>query len=74
MSRDGCLSINVFESLQEPSVFAVYSEWADEGSFELHATLLHTAGFLAAAETLLTHPVQGLRLRHIGGGAGSGRM
>ena len=69
----GCLSIDVFESLRDPFVFAVHSEWADEASFELHATLPHTARFLAAAETLLTHPVQGLRLRHIGGGAGAGR-
>jgi quinol monooxygenase YgiN len=33
----GCLSIDVFESLREPSVFAIHSEWADEASFELHA-------------------------------------
>jgi len=69
----GCLSIEAFESLREPLVFAVYSEWVDEAAFELHATLPHTVRFLAAAETLLTHPVQGLRLRHIGGGAGAGR-
>ena len=69
----GCLSIEVFESLREPSVFAIHSEWADEASFELHATLPHTVRFLAAAETLLTHPVQGLRWRHIDGGAGAGR-
>jgi len=70
----GCLSIEVFESLREPSVFVVHSEWVDEASFELHATLPHTVRFLAAAETLLTHPVQGLRLCHIGGGAGAGRV
>ena len=69
----GCLSIDVFESLREPFVFAIHSEWADEASFELHATLPHTLRFLVAAETLLPHPVQGLRLRHIGGGAGAGR-
>lgn len=69
----GCLSVEVFESVREPFVFAIHSEWADEASFELHATLPHTVRFLAAAETLLTHPVQGLRLRHIGGGAGAGR-
>src|SRR5258705_7381949 len=66
----GCLSIHVFESLREPFVFAIYSEWADEAAFELHATLPHTVGFLAAAEKLLTHAVQGLRLRHIGGDTG----
>jgi quinol monooxygenase YgiN len=69
----GCLSINVFESLREPFVFAIHSEWADEASFELHTTLSHTVRFLAAAETLLTHPVQGIRLRHIGGGPGTHR-
>ena len=68
----GCLSVHIFESLQEPFVFAIHSEWADEAAFEFHATLPHTARFLAAAETLLTHAVQGLRLRHIGGGAGRG--
>ena len=69
----GCLRLDVFESLREPFVFAVYSEWVDEASFELHATLPHTLRFLAAAETLLPHPVQALRLRQIGGGAGAGR-
>ena len=69
----GCLRIDVFESVREPLVFAVHSEWLDEASFELHATLPHTLRFLAAAETLLPHPVQGLRLHQIGGGAGAGR-
>jgi quinol monooxygenase YgiN len=57
----------------EPSVFVVHSEWVDEAAFELHATLPHAMRFLAAAETLLTHPVQGHRLRHIAGDAGAGR-
>ena len=70
----GCLSIELFESLREPFVVAVHSEWVDETAVELHAALPHTARFLAAAEMLLTHPVQGLRLRHIGGGAGAGRL
>ena len=72
-AEPGCLSIEVFESLREPPVFAVHSEWIDEAAFECHANLPHTVRFLAAAETLLTHPVQGLRLRHIAGGAGAGR-
>jgi quinol monooxygenase YgiN len=66
----GCLSIHIFESLREPIEFAIHSEWVDEAAFELHTTLPHTVRFLAAAESMLTHPVQGLRLRHIGGGAG----
>lgn len=66
------MGIHIFESLREPFVFAIHSEWVDEAAFDLHATLPHTVR-LAAAETLLTHAVQGLRLRHIGGGAGAAR-
>ena len=68
----GCLAIQVFESLRQPFVFAIHSEWADEAAFELHAQLPHTVRFLGAAKELLTHPVQGLRSREIGGGAGAG--
>jgi quinol monooxygenase YgiN len=62
----------VFESLREPFLFAIHSEWADEAAFEGHAQLPHTVRFLATAEKLLTHPVHALRSREIGGGAGSG--
>jgi quinol monooxygenase YgiN len=66
----GCLNIHLFESLRKPIEFAINSEWVDEAAFELHTTLPHTVRFLAAADSMLTRPVQGLRLRHIGGGAG----
>ncbi len=68
----GCANIYVFESLREPFTFAIHSEWADEAAFELHAKMPYTVQFLQAAEKLLTHPVQGLRARQIGGGPGAG--
>jgi len=68
----GCLAVRVFESLREPFVFTIHSEWVDEAAFELHAQLPHTVRFLGAAKELLTHPVQGLRSREIGGGARTG--
>jgi quinol monooxygenase YgiN len=68
----GCLGIHAFESLGEPFVFAIHSEWVDEAAFDLHAQLPHTVRFLAAAEELLTHKVQGLRSRQIAGGKGAG--
>ena len=71
-AETGCLAIHVFESLREPYAFAIHSEWIDEAAFELHAQLPHTVRFLAAAKELLTHPVQGLRARGIGGGPGAG--
>jgi len=54
-----------FQSLREPTVFCIHSEWVDEAAFDLHAQLPHTIRFLHAAETLLTHPIQGLRSREI---------
>jgi quinol monooxygenase YgiN len=68
----GCLAIHVFESLREPFVFAIHSQWVDEAAFEFHAQLPHTVRFLGAAKVLLSHPVQGLRTREIRGGAGAG--
>ena len=65
-TETGCIAIRAFESVREPLVFAVYSEWVDEAAFELHAQFPHTVEFLAAAEKLLTHPVHGLRSREIG--------
>lgn len=70
-AEPGCLRIDVFESVREPFVFAIHSEWTDEAAFELHASLPHTVRFLNASESLLTDPVSGLRLRHIGGGEGT---
>jgi quinol monooxygenase YgiN len=71
-AEQGCLAIRIYESLREPSLFAIHSEWADEAAFDLHARLPHTVRFLGAAKELLTHPVEGLRSREISGGAGAG--
>lgn len=72
-AEEGCVAIHLFESLRPPIVFAIHSEWTDEAAFELHALQPHTARFLKAAEEILTHPVEGLRARPIGGGAGAAR-
>ena len=71
-SEAGCLAIHAFESLREPRVFTIYSEWVDEAAFELHAQLPHTVRFIEAAKELLTHEIEGLRTLQIGGGAGAG--
>ena len=71
-AEKGCVRIDVFESLREPTVFEIHSEWVDEAAFEYHAQLPHTVRFLKAAEELLTHEVRGWRTQQIGGGAGAG--
>ena len=69
-TESGCLAIHAFETSREPQVFAIHSEWVDEAAFEYHAGLPHTVRFLEASKELLTHAVEGLRTREIGGGAG----
>lgn len=71
-AEPGCVRFQVFESVRETVAFAIHSEWADEAAFDLHAELPHTVRFVTAAEALLGRPVQGLRARQIGGGAGAG--
>ena len=71
-TESGCRCIYAFESLREPRIFSIQSEWIGEEAFEAHAQYPHTLAFLGAAETLLTHPVQGLRSRLIGGGDQAG--
>ncbi len=66
----GCVRYEAFESVREPAVFAIHSEWADEAAFERHSRLPHTVRFVAAAERLLGRPVEGLRAREIAGGPG----
>jgi quinol monooxygenase YgiN len=64
-AEPACLAYHAFESVREPLVFAIHTEWVAEAAFELHAGLPHTVQFLKAPEELLTHPVQGLRSREI---------
>lgn len=71
-AEPGCIDFRILESLREPHVFYIHSQWADEEAFEVHAEMPHTLRFLAAAEQLLVHPVSGVRSHEIGGGPGAG--
>jgi quinol monooxygenase YgiN len=64
-AEPGCLALTVFESVHEPTLFEICSEWVDEAAFDLHAELPHTVRFLTEAEALVTHPIVGLRAREL---------
>ncbi|HEX5228651.1 MAG TPA: putative quinol monooxygenase [Bryobacteraceae bacterium] len=64
-AEPGCVNIHVYESLHEPTQFAIHSEWADETAFERHVEMPYTVRFVEEAEKLLTHRIQGLRSREI---------
>jgi quinol monooxygenase YgiN len=65
-AESGCLAIHAFESLGDPRIFHVHSEWVSEAAFDLHATLPHMVRFLEAAARCVSHPVQGVRTRQLG--------
>ena len=69
-AEPGCVALHLFESVREPRIFAIHSEWVDEEAFNLHVELPHTVRFLETCRELLTHDVQGLRLQHLAGGSG----
>jgi quinol monooxygenase YgiN len=71
LAERGCQAINVFESLRSPTIFTIHSEWVDEAAFEQHAQLPHTVRFMESASVMLTHPLLGLRTRHLTGGPGA---
>jgi quinol monooxygenase YgiN len=64
-AEPGCVAMDVFESIREPIVFTIHSQWIDEAAFDLHATLPHTVRFLGVARELSAHPVRAVRSRRL---------
>jgi quinol monooxygenase YgiN len=52
----GCVEVHGFRSVRDPRLHYLHSHWADEASFEKHAKLPHTVGFLQQVEPLLDCP------------------
>ena len=52
----GCRSIQAFRSTRDPQLFSIHSRWQDEAAFDRHASLPHTARFVARMEPLIDHP------------------
>lgn len=57
-AEPGCLAINAFRSIRDPSLFHLHSRWTDETAFDTHAELTHTAAFLKRVEPLIDHPLE----------------
>ena len=64
-AEPGCVSITWYKSVRNPRLFFVYSQWADDQAFEIHAELPHTVKFIETAERLMDHPLDVTRLRPI---------
>jgi quinol monooxygenase YgiN len=61
----GNVSIQWYRSIRDPRLFFVYSRWADESAFNLHADLPHTETLLEKAEQLVDQPIEVSRLREV---------
>lgn len=65
-AEPGCIRIHLYETLRDPVVFYIHSEWVDEAAFDAHPKLPHMTRFFGLAGALTTHPVKGIRTREIG--------
>ena len=62
----GCRSIHAFRSGRDPQLFYIHSRWQDEAAFDRHASLPHTARFVARMEPLIDHPFDVARTSQLG--------
>ncbi len=62
----GCIRIHLYESMRDPPLFFIHSEWTDEAAFDAHAELPHMKRFLGLVDELITHPLQAVRTKRIG--------
>jgi len=56
----------VFRSSRDPQLFYIHSRWQDEAAFDRHASLPHTARFVARMEPLIDHPFDVARTSQLG--------
>jgi len=61
----GCLGISAYRSTRDPRLFWIHSRWTDETSFQVHADLPGTQGFIARTEKLIDHPFDATRAEEI---------
>ena len=66
-AEPGCLAINAFRSLRDPSLFFIHSRWVDETAFDIHAELPHTVTFLDRVTALIDHPLDLTRTTSLDG-------
>jgi quinol monooxygenase YgiN len=62
----GCLSIHLFRSVRDASLFHVHSRWRDEAAFDAHGELPHTLRFVERVEPLIDHALDITRSAMIG--------
>ena len=54
----GCISINIFHSIQDSRLFYLHSQWSDRDAFEAHVALPHTIRFVERVQPLIDHPME----------------
>ena len=59
----GCLEIEAYRSVRDSGLFYIYSRWADEAAFEVHAELARTVEFVRQMEPLIDHPFEATRAK-----------
>ena len=61
----GCLSCDVHEMPEEPTLFLSHETWASDAALERHLMEPHVQGWIAKAAALLAEPIQLSRWRKL---------
>ena len=65
-AEPGCVHIHLYQSIREPMVFFIHSEWVDEEAFNRHPEFPHMRRFLSVIDDGITEPLVAARTREIG--------
>jgi len=61
----GCVGIRAINSLRDPQLFIIQSDWVDEAAFDVHAQLLRTIEFVGKMEKMVDQPIEFTRAQVI---------
>lgn len=61
----GCLGIRAINSLRDPQLFMIQSDWINEAAFDVHAQLPRTVEFVGKMEKMVDQPIEFTRARVI---------
>ena len=61
--EEGCIGIRAINSLRDPQLFIIQSDWVDEAAFDVHAQLPRTIEFVGNMEKMVDQPIEFTRAR-----------
>ena len=64
-AEPGCRHIHLFQSIRDPRLFYIHSQFVDEAAFDHHAKLPHTVRMVERVTPLIDHPFEATRATRV---------